>query len=71
MNHSWALRVLLGACLMLTLATCLLPGCCKFLGLRKTELLSKELMPDDLHTQEVAYHNSIRLRLPFGSLKKK
>ncbi|HNS99307.1 MAG TPA: hypothetical protein PKL73_20275 [Polyangiaceae bacterium] len=28
-------------------------------------------MPDDLHTQEVAYHNSIRLRLPFGSLKKK
>ncbi len=62
---------LLGACVTLIPAVVSLPGCCKFLGLRKTELVSKELLPDDLHTQELAYQGSVRLRLPYGSLKKK
>jgi hypothetical protein len=62
---------LLCTCVTLIPAIVSLPGCCKFLGLRKTELLSKEMLPDDLRTQELAYQGSVRMRLPYGSLKKK
>ena len=62
---------LLSVCVTLIPAIVSLPGCCKFLGLRKTELVSKELLPDDLRTQELAYQTSVRMRLPYGSLKRK